>query len=434
MTMPRRIFVQHSGYDLRNTGDAAMLEACVNRLQARWPSAEIVVICYDADELAALLPDAVALGPSMRHLPLVRSLPRKIKLGGEHAYQSLSPLAPVRHRPPASAPRSIREALATSDVVVATGGGYLCDTFWWHAFGVMSCLHRAQVDGKPTGMFGQGVGPLETRLWRRLAAPTLRGLGILTLREGHRGPALLSSMGVWSEAEARAARAGLVTTRRGGFAAVTADDALATALREIDAAPLGRGDDRPRIGINVRLGTDSGVMDASALGAVMWQAAHDLEADLVTVPVSYYDASPDEHSTRKALGPSPDGCAEVGLLSGDTRRPVHLARTTATCDVVVTGSYHAAVFALAAGTPVVGLVANDYYTYKFGGLADLYPGLVTQVRLDEPDPPSRLRAAIDQAWSLPPEARAEAVARTRSYVARAQAAFDVWASEVEATL
>ena len=47
----------------------------------------------------------------------------------------------------------------------------------------------------------------------------------------------------------------------------------------------------------------------------------------------------------------------------------------ADCRVVVTGSYHAAVFALSMGVPAVGLAASRYYVDKFKGLADQFgPG------------------------------------------------------------
>ncbi|MGH9559873.1 MAG: hypothetical protein ACRD3S_00330, partial [Terracidiphilus sp.] len=40
----------------------------------------------------------------------------------------------------------------------------------------------------------------------------------------------------------------------------------------------------------------------------------------------------------------------------------------------VTGSYHAGVFALAQGIPVVGLIRSAYYEQKFKGLQAQFPG------------------------------------------------------------
>jgi polysaccharide pyruvyl transferase WcaK-like protein len=61
------------------------------------------------------------------------------------------------------------------------------------------------------------------------------------------------------------------------------------------------------------------------------------------------------------------------------------------CRVVVTGSYHAGVFALAQGIPVVATAASRYYHDKFSGLADLFGGGGDIVDVGSPN----ARAAIE---------------------------------------
>jgi colanic acid/amylovoran biosynthesis protein len=71
--------------------------------------------------------------------------------------------------------------------------------------------------------------------------------------------------------------------------------------------------------------------------------------------------------------------------------------------VVVTGSYHAAVFALAQGIPVVALVSSTYYEQKFAGLSELFAGGCTPVALDtrvDVTIPSTVIAAWDRAPDL----------------------------------
>ena len=51
----------------------------------------------------------------------------------------------------------------------------------------------------------------------------------------------------------------------------------------------------------------------------------------------------------------------------------------------MTGAYHAAVFALAQGIPVVCLSNSPYYLAKFQGLEDLFGVGCTIVTLSEPD-------------------------------------------------
>jgi colanic acid/amylovoran biosynthesis protein len=64
----------------------------------------------------------------------------------------------------------------------------------------------------------------------------------------------------------------------------------------------------------------------------------------------------------------------------------------------VTGSYHAAVFAVAQGTPVVAIAASPYYAVKFLGLADLFGPGCTVVRAEGPDVAGRVLEALERAW------------------------------------
>ena len=54
----------------------------------------------------------------------------------------------------------------------------------------------AQRLGRPTAMFGQGLGPLTHPLVRRQAGAVFPKLGALGVREGRIGPALARELGV----------------------------------------------------------------------------------------------------------------------------------------------------------------------------------------------------------------------------------------------
>ena len=69
------------------------------------------------------------------------------------------------------------------------------------------------------------------------------------------------------------------------------------------------------------------------------------------------------------------------------------------------GAYHAAVFALAQGIPVVGLTTSLYYDDKFLGLADMFDGGLEMVRLDTGLLPERLTSAVRSAWEKAPDER-----------------------------
>jgi polysaccharide pyruvyl transferase WcaK-like protein len=80
--------------------------------------------------------------------------------------------------------------------------------------------------------------------------------------------------------------------------------------------------------------------------------------------------------------------------------PEQVLGRVARCRVVVTGSYHAGVFALAMGVPVVALAASAYYQDKMGGLAHQFGADGCRVvALDGPDAPAALADAVAAQWA-----------------------------------
>ena len=92
-----------------------------------------------------------------------------------------------------------------------------------------------------------------------------------------------------------------------------------------------------------------------------------------------------------------------GGLSLDT--PLKVITQTARCRIVVTGAYHAAVFALAQGIPVVCSTNSPYYLAKFQGLKDLFSMGCEIVILSEPDFPGKLATAIEATWNSAEDVR-----------------------------
>jgi colanic acid/amylovoran biosynthesis protein len=274
-------------------------------------------------------------------------------------------------------------AVHAADLVVASGGGYVTDTWWWHAAGVLSLLSLAQRLGKPTAMFGQGIGPISQRLLRAQARAVLPRLAILGLREDQIGRDLALSLG---------ARPGAVT--------VTGDDALE--LIPDDGAPDGQA-----LGVNVRVSGYAGVAPAetAAVGDLLLRAAGTLGAPIVALPVSRYAAGADLAAIRALLRPSRSR-AEIVLR--DLTTPEALVTSAANCRAIVTGSYHAALFGLAQGVPAVCLTKSSYYDTKFAGLRALFPSACFVISLQQPNCAAHLRSSIHRAWHLPPQARAAA--------------------------
>jgi len=374
-----RILVDQSGYELLNMGDVAMLQACVLRLSQQWPDAEIMVIARSAADLVLHCPDAVAVERTAGHIG-ARLLPRRYQPVWHSSVPYLSGRL-GRGRVPRSQARTVLQAARAADVVVAAGGGYLTDTWRWHATGVLGVLSLAQRLGKPTAMFGQGIGPIRQRLLRLQARAVLPKLAVLGLREGRMGRDLALSIG---------ARPASVT--------VTGDDALEL----IETVPASNG---YALGLNLRVTGYSGVDPAiaAAAGDVVAEAAVALDVPILALPVSRHLVGADLGAIRDMF---PRGYPHADMILRDLATPHDLTAATASCRAIVTGSYHAAVFGLGQGVPAVCLTNSSYYDGKFNGLRALFPDICFVIPFDSLDFAGRLRAAIDQAWHLPAPLRA----------------------------
>jgi colanic acid/amylovoran biosynthesis protein len=402
-----RILIDQSGYDLLNVGDVAMLQACVAQLRRRWPDAEFSVVCHAPERLLEQVGPAEVIGPTLARRPAAAgTLGRRVTLGLEQLYKMAAPEVmavrqricnPHRDQADRAAPTTLLRAIRAADVVVASGGGYLCDTWWWHGSGVLSVLALAQQHGKPTAMFGQGVGPLRHPVLRWQAKRVLPRLAVLGLREGAVGLPLVRELGVPTH-----------------IVRVTGDDALA--MFASPSAPAA-GD---AIGINVRVSQYTGIgrSNAADIGGVVQALAEIWSAPIVALPISRYPTSPDLDDI-------------AGMFDGAMRPVVEdLADAAALCAaarqsrVVVTASYHAAVFALGQGIPVVCICASAYYDAKFAGLATLFQGAVEVVRQGEPSWTHALREAVTALWDLPYASREACLSAAARQRAAADALYD----------
>jgi polysaccharide pyruvyl transferase WcaK-like protein len=359
-------------------------------LRQQWPTAEIRVIAHAAERLRQYCPDTIATQATFADLPRLKIFPRKARYGSEQLWKIVGPplYGNRRHRNQPDDdrepwPRTAIQAVHWADVVVASGGGYLTDTWWWHAAGVLSVLKQAQSLGKPTAMFGQGIGPLRGRAVRAMACLVLPRLAALGLREQVTGLGLALAFG---------ARRDVIT--------VTGDEAIEVIP---DAAPA----DPVALGFNIRAADYSGIGPeaAAAIGNCVIAAAHELGAPIVALPVSRYATTSDRAAIGKCLEGGHPG---IGVAVPDLSSPAELMSASASCRAVVTGSYHAAVYSLAQGVPAVCVTKSRYYDVKFAGLAALFPEACQVVSLIDDDPAHSLRRGILAAWQLPAGARSAA--------------------------
>lgn len=376
-----KIVVDQSGYELLNIGDVAMLQSCIIRLRHQWPDAEIMVISHVPGQLESYCSDVTAIGRTFADNSLIRHFPQKPRLASEQAWKMAGPYFSGRlRRSVRDRPSTAIQAVRTADVVVASGGGYVTDTWWWHAAGVLSLLSLAQRLGKPTAMFGQGIGPIKQHALRMQAATVLPNLRILCLREDRIGRGLALGLGVRPDA-----------------IALTGDDALE--LLDSRSASTSKA-----LGVNVRVSGYAGVDPALAttIGDLVLEVAGALQAPIVGLPVSRYAVDADVAALRTLFR---GGHGRPDITLDDIASPEALVSAAAGCRAIVTGSYHTAVFGLAQGVPTVCLTKSSYYEGKFGGLQALFPDTCFVVPLDAPDYAEYMRRAIFQAWQLPTQAQ-----------------------------
>ncbi|HEY9299502.1 MAG TPA: polysaccharide pyruvyl transferase family protein [Phormidium sp.] len=274
--------------------------------------------------------------------------------------------------------RLLIDALYTADIVIATGGGYITDEFKYDTQPRLAMLRLANQLGIPTILVGQGLGPVRDLELQQQIKKTLAQANLILLREQLASVALINHMGISN-----------VTIL------ITGDDAIELAYKA-RTEHIGNG-----IGINLRVAPYSGVGENSVqtLRVVFLNIANEFQAPLIPIPIDHtaYDGlvDPDSTTIKKLIGQNAkdsDGGAEL-----DT--PLKIIKQVSRCRVVITGSYHAGVFALSQGIPVVGLAKSKYYVDKFFGLADQFGVGCSVLMLDETDLENKLTDQIKNLWN-----------------------------------
>jgi polysaccharide pyruvyl transferase WcaK-like protein len=378
-----------------NMGDVAMLQVAVTRLKKLWPSATIEVLTESPENLAVYCPgtkptprtgrdfwtnDHVLLGQYQELLPnwissSLSRLVRTLRLRWPALLKSM-----VRLRLCFRDRQNLRDSLIAfmeateqADAFLVCGAGGFADSERDWNLPVLGTLETALHRNIPVAMFGQGMGPLSDPLVLSKVERILPNVDLITLRGSRGGLALLASLGVQ-------------TSRM----LTTGDDAIELAY---DASP-----DEPGhgLGVNLRVATNSGIEDSliGIVGPVLQKFARQRNVPLIPVPISFDSWSGDPETIRHLLAGFDDQSDGGATL----QTPLKVIKQAGRCRVVVTGAYHAAVFALAQGIPAVCLAGNSYYAAKFLGLKDQF-GIGCEIfSAHDTDLSKKLAAAIDFAW------------------------------------
>lgn len=404
-----KILIEHGGHRFSNMGDLAMLQITIERLKKLWPNAHINVIASNPEDLIHFCPDAHPIDAYGSHIwfyPLSKKLQDLVpaslaqsieQFEWELRHQSPNLMKRLIHNKPSVKGQkskhlnSFIEAIETADLIVCSGGGYISDSFRPKVSLSMGILGLAAKLSKPTAMFGQGFGPLhEPDLFKKVKA-VLPSVDMISLREKRSNLTLMNDLNVSPEK--------LI---------VTGDDAIEVAYR-VHKNNIGHS-----IGVNLRIADYSNVnvRFIAVLKSTLQEFALKKKADLLPVPIEFFDESSDTKTIQKLL----EGYNNHSDGGQSLDAPEKIASQISNCRVVVTGSYHAGVFALAQGIPVVALVKSLYYKDKFLGLADQFGTGCKVVFLDDSQFQNSLANAINEAWDSAEELRPKLLDRAKQQI------------------
>ena len=394
-----------------------MLHVGLYRLRRMWPAAELHVITQAPDRLRNLFPftKPVLIERPDRRLrdiwlipwAVYNRLPRRFRwfVGGSET--KLCSFLPLRLQ---LAIRKLNRVVTRGlvdprlcddlpefDVLVITGGGFFSDSFAWHARKILNTVRCAKSHSRPVGMFGQGFGPIGENLLRH-QLDTLGQIEMITLREKVSGTSLLRSAGIHDSR-----------------IFVTGDDAIEVAYSQ-KREELGSC-----IGFNIRIADYSGVPDEYVyrLATLLDKSSAKIKARICGLPV----ALGSQDSDVASIGAIVCRCMAVASDGSDVSTLDNLLKYVRQCRVVITGSYHAGVFALSQGIPVIALAESRYYIDKFRGLSDMFPGGCMVLLLDSVDFESMFVENVETMWNQAPRLRESLIAAAEAQVAASQNAY-----------
>ncbi|HEY9299757.1 MAG TPA: polysaccharide pyruvyl transferase family protein, partial [Phormidium sp.] len=218
--------------------------------------------------------------------------------------------------------------------------------------------------GKTTAFLGQGLGPLEDTANFEKAKKALNQARLISLREKRAGLPLLKKMGIAPDK-----------------VVVTGDDAIELAFNA-RKPEIGNA-----IGINLRMASYSSVTKeyVNGLRSIIHKVASERSANLLPVPIEHASKSQSTHSDSSSIKELLCGLDDQSDGGASLDTPLKVIQQVSQCRLVVSGSYHAGVFALSQGIPVIGLAKSKYYVDKFSGLSDQFPGGCKVILLADPE-------------------------------------------------
>ena len=406
------IILDQGIFDMRNMGQNALLQAATEHVKKLWPEELIGVTTFAPNLLKIFFPDVFPVSPDGTHewhknrskynriYHLIPSTILRVLLEIReeiwHRWPGFNPGAVCTKlkswiRPTPTSIESMDNSpndgvgktpidkpdyfsvVSGADLFIATGSQYMCDHASDTAFQVLDRLEAAMQRGIPVAMVGQGMGPIDDAELRARAKEVLPLVDLIFVRERLEAPALLASLGV---DPARIM--------------VTGDDAVELAYNA-RADVLGNG-----IGVSMRCMPSTMVddVDLPVIRKILGEVAQKHKAELVGLPISMSIHERDDRCTKRLL----EEYDKTWMSRRKFQKPLAYIKDVQRCRLVVTGTFHGAVLALAQGIPVICLVRSGLYSNKFNGLADMFDHGCEVISLEDEHFQERLISSIDLMW------------------------------------
>ena len=402
-----RVLFDSCVYDLRNKGNVAMLQTAVNRIHDFWPEATLNVITSAPYLIRLYFPNARPVSEAgidywtenrntfsviFQRMPRLllklmletrEPLRQRVHRNKPELVISKTASLDIQNSPKSQVSDSESNRVSFSsfnpktlekmDLYIATGGHYLADHMNYQVLAVLDRLELATQFGMPTIMVSQGIGPIKDPRLCEKARSVLPKVDLFLIRENLEGPGILKDLGVDPSR-----------------VIVAGDDAVEMTYKQASRR-MGK-----HIGLGFRVAptTEATAAHMDVLRLVLREATAKYKCQLIGLPVSQSAHELD----RKIIEHISTGSRLRRSFLQSLSNPSKVIKDTGLCRVVITGTYHTAVFALSQGIPVIGLVKSDHYHIKFTGLADQFKGGMEVFLLDDDNLHDKLLTAIDKAW------------------------------------
>jgi polysaccharide pyruvyl transferase WcaK-like protein len=426
-----RIIIDQVVYDMRNKGNVALLQVALERIHNFWPEASLEVLTLSPHLLKLYWPAAQPVEPDglsdwqmnrgrneLLHKIVPKSIWRLMFELREEVWRHRSPRSPnlvfsnqsivnskyskyelADEETDEKKPYKKYSVLVDSaDLFIVSGAQHMSDAVYTPAIKALDRLEAAIKQDIPTAMVSQGIGPIKEPTLTARAKYVLPKVNMIFVRDNTYSPQLLTSLGVDSS-----------------HIYMTGDDAIEMAY-EARINQIGNG-----IGVGWRVAPYTEVDDhhLEIVHMVLTQLTQKYHAKLIAVPISHSAHELDDQFIQQLILKR----SEPWHWQTRFDTPIEIIRRVGKCRLVVTGTFHAAVFALAQGIPAIGLAKSEMYLEKFVGLKAQFGLGIQIINLDDNQLHESLETAIIAAWDSAEQIKPQLLETARIQIQRAHSAY-----------